>query len=710
MANDICNSKCQMCLIWERKKEHEITPSELEQILSEPLFDNVDNVGVTGGEPTLRKDLSALFEVIASKPSMKSASMITNAIIEKKVKENVYAAAEICKRSNIGFHVMVSLDGLGEVHDVVRGRAGNFETAIDCLEDFQKAGISTNFGCTISKSNVYHVDALLDYAIENGIQGRFRIAEFIERLYNEPLTAHIRNFNEDERYHLGLFYSRLLMGYEKNTRIQKTYRSVRGMLVDGKPRTTGCSYHTDTVILTSRGELLYCSPKSPNLGSILEKGAASKVFFSNLSKRDAIKKNHCSDCIHDYHVNLTFQDRLKFYLRNKRIGRVYGLKKLLRKAKPIPDPTPLNSAEALSSQSVLIVGWYGTETAGDKAILWALIRRLRARKNPPKRILLSSFYPFVTRQTIREMELGNVEVVETWTKDFEAVCQSVDEVTIGGGPLMELRSLDHMLYAFIAARRREAITRIDSCGIGPLHDPFYKEVVSCLLRLANAIELRDEDSLNWAINAGHTHATSKFDPAVEFIDHCQSEGVPADTELAVKSNQPDLTCFLRDWPDKYRGDRTAEQFDEDYQTFNSGLMDIVLFLQAEMKAAAQLLPMHTFYEGGDDRIFGRKLARAVGIADPSAADPLVPEQHVTPWQIVSAMQSSCLCVCMRFHSVVFASTLSRPFIAIDYTNNGKIAAFLRARNQTDRLVSVQEVCDGSWKDRVGKIVASINET
>jgi polysaccharide pyruvyl transferase WcaK-like protein len=120
--------------------------------------------------------------------------------------------------------------------------------------------------------------------------------------------------------------------------------------------------------------------------------------------------------------------------------------------------------------------------------------------------------------------------------------------------------------------------------------------------------------------------------------------------------------------------------------------------------------MHTFYEGGDDRIFGRKLARAVGIADPSAADPLVPEQHVTPWQIVSAMQSSCLCVCMRFHSVVFASTLSRPFIAIDYTNNGKIAAFLRARNQTDRLVSVQEVCDGSWKDRVGKIVASINET
>ena len=36
MANDICNSKCQMCLIWEQKKDHEVTVAEFEQLHQQP--------------------------------------------------------------------------------------------------------------------------------------------------------------------------------------------------------------------------------------------------------------------------------------------------------------------------------------------------------------------------------------------------------------------------------------------------------------------------------------------------------------------------------------------------------------------------------------------------------------------------------------------------------------------------------------------------
>ena len=699
-----------MCLIWEQKKEHEVTVAEFEQILAEPLFDRVSNIGVTGGEPTLRKDLPKLFEVIAKQPSMEAASMITNAIIEKQVKQNVHAAAEICQRHGISFHVMVSLDGLGEVHDVVRGREGNFETAIACIEDFRSSGISTNFGCTITKSNVYHVDALLDYAIENNIVGRFRVAEFIERLYNDPQSDHIRNFNEDERYHLGLFYTRLLMGYEKNPKIRKTYQSVRGMLVDGKSRATGCPYHTDTVILTSRGELLYCSPKSPNLGSILEKGTASTTYFKNLGKRDELRKTHCDDCIHDYHVDVTFRDQVAFYRKNKRIDRVYGLRKLVAKAKRLPAAEPVKDVDSLSSRNVLIVGWYGTETVGDKAILWTIIRRLRARANPPERIVLSSFYPFVSRQTVREMNLGDVEIVETWTKEFDAECERADEVTIGGGPLMELRSLDHMLYAFLSARQRNAVTRIDSCGVGPLETDFYREVVSNLLRLTNSIRLRDSDSAAWARDhAGVLHSESNFDPAVEFVEHCLEHSVPEGTELPQETTVAPVACFLRDWPINYRGNRTDDEFREAHALFDQGLADLVCQLHSDFNAPVQLLPMHTLYEGGDDRIFGRRLLRSIvgnnGKTDPNFA-PFVPEKHVTPWQIVASMQAAQFCVCMRFHSVVFASTLNRAFVAIDYTNNGKIAAFLRSRGQSDRLISIDEICNGRWRDRLAGLLAT----
>lgn len=706
MANDICNSKCQMCLIWEQKKDHEVTVAEFEQLLSEPLFSQVSNIGVTGGEPTLRKDLPQLFEVIVRRPAVRAASMITNAIIEKHVKVNVRAAAEICARHNVDFSVMVSLDGLGDVHDTVRGRAGNFDTAIACIEDFRSAGITTTFGCTITKSNVYHVDELLDYAIANGITGRFRIAEFIERLYNTPQSEHIRNFDADERYHLGLFYTRLLMGYEQSPKIRKTYHSVRGMLVDGKPRATGCPYHADAVILTSRGELLYCSPKSPNLGSILEKGSASRTYFTNLRKRDEIRSTHCSDCIHDYHVDVTFRDQVRFFLKNRRIDRVYGLKKLVRQANALPAARPVDDVSALNSRNVLIVGWYGTETVGDKAILWTLIRRLHARSTAPRRIVVSSFYPFITRQTIREMDLGDVEVVETWTPEFEAACEQADEVTIGGGPLMELRSLDHMLYAFLSARRRGAVTRIDSCGIGPLETEFYSEVVVNLLRLASDVRLRDTDSAAWArAHAGIMHCHSDFDPAVEYIEHCATGGLPAETCLPQHTQTPPIACFLRDWPINYRGARSEDEFQRAHKLFDQGLIALIRYLNQELCAPAQLLPMHTFYEGGDDRIFGRRLAQQIQ-RDDSSCPVFVPECHVTPWQIVAAMQTAQLCVCMRFHSVVFASTLQRPFLAIDYTNNGKIAAFLRGRGQSDRLISIDEICDGRWRDRIVSLITT----
>ena len=49
-ANDVCNSRCVMCNIWQQKKEHEITPAELETILKDPLYKNVKHIGVTGGE------------------------------------------------------------------------------------------------------------------------------------------------------------------------------------------------------------------------------------------------------------------------------------------------------------------------------------------------------------------------------------------------------------------------------------------------------------------------------------------------------------------------------------------------------------------------------------------------------------------------------------------------------------------------------------
>src|SRR5437879_4680932 len=62
--NDICNSRCIMCDIWRKEPDHELTPDELRRILKDPLFGAVQYVGISGGEPTLRKDLPDIGRVL----------------------------------------------------------------------------------------------------------------------------------------------------------------------------------------------------------------------------------------------------------------------------------------------------------------------------------------------------------------------------------------------------------------------------------------------------------------------------------------------------------------------------------------------------------------------------------------------------------------------------------------------------------------------
>lgn len=330
LANDICNSKCKMCLIWKQKRDHELSPEQLSNILTDRLFQRVTYVGVSGGEPTLRVDLPQLYEVICKTlPKLRATGIITNAIQPKAVIERICASAAVCKAHGIKFNVMVSLDGVGEVHDENRGRKGNFESALQVIDACRQSEIPVVIGCTITKQNVWHVDELLDFCIANNIYGRFRIAEFIDRLYNANEIDVIRNFDDDERYHLALFMYRL-EAWETSPTYKRTYRSIRKMLYEHMPRTIACPYQSRAVVLDSRGGLAYCAPKSKILGNALEQSALG-IYRSNLGERRRIRKEHCHDCIHDYHAEITLREFSEMYsptawrkLLNVRTGLLFG--------------------------------------------------------------------------------------------------------------------------------------------------------------------------------------------------------------------------------------------------------------------------------------------------------------------------------------------------------------------------------------------------
>jgi MoaA/NifB/PqqE/SkfB family radical SAM enzyme len=121
-----CNSKCRTCDIW-RKPNDDMTLAEWEQVFRHlgrtPVY-----MTFTGGEPFLRRDLDDL--VISAYEHCRPAiiTIPTNGLLAERVPQRVRKICEACSGAQVGINL--SLDGIGEEHDDIRGVPGNWEQAM----------------------------------------------------------------------------------------------------------------------------------------------------------------------------------------------------------------------------------------------------------------------------------------------------------------------------------------------------------------------------------------------------------------------------------------------------------------------------------------------------------------------------------------------------------------------------------------------------
>lgn len=146
-----CNSKCEICNIWKREPENELSLEEIGNI-----FKNISPswINLTGGEPFLRNDLYKVAETIKDE-NVYLLNLTTNGLLGDKIVETVKNISELGYPK---FTVVVSLDGPKEVHDEIRGVDGNWEKAVKLYRKLRqlsqnKRNFHTFFGYTISEYN-----------------------------------------------------------------------------------------------------------------------------------------------------------------------------------------------------------------------------------------------------------------------------------------------------------------------------------------------------------------------------------------------------------------------------------------------------------------------------------------------------------------------------------------------------------------------------
>lgn len=313
-----CNSKCVMCNIHRMPSADEMTVEEFRVVIEDPIFRDIEAVGINGGEPFLFPYLIEFVEEIIKLPKLRGLNIISNGFATTLILNKIQEIYLICKKNGILFHISFSLDGYNEVHNVVRGVPNVFEKTIRTIDAiYENQAIycdNIDIGCTIIKQNIDYLVELETFAALKKYKIKYRLGIENERLGNQDTDSY--SVIQDETFKqtaMEFFFKQI---FKANNFYDKfKYYAIFKYLSDGMSRALGCDWQQQGITLDSRGNVYYCAVKSKKIGNLLgERG--NVIFFSekNLDHRKEILDNDCEKCIHDYAGRMNIKYLISFIL------------------------------------------------------------------------------------------------------------------------------------------------------------------------------------------------------------------------------------------------------------------------------------------------------------------------------------------------------------------------------------------------------------
>lgn len=154
-----CNLRCTHCFNDSGiKMGDELTHSERMEVVADLVKTGVQEIRFTGGEPLALPGIYDLIE-LASSEGLRVSIGSNGVLIDKKVS---------AKLSRLGVNrVIVSLDGLKNEHDLIRG-VGTYKKTLNALTALKEVGISTRINCVVMKSNLESIKILISELLPQG--------------------------------------------------------------------------------------------------------------------------------------------------------------------------------------------------------------------------------------------------------------------------------------------------------------------------------------------------------------------------------------------------------------------------------------------------------------------------------------------------------------------------------------------------------------
>ncbi len=357
-----CNSRCVNCSIWKGESvpagRTELSSKVLEKLFDSPTGRQAPAVGIAGGEPTIAPFFTKLLDSV---PAGKQVIVTTNALNSKKLLDCLHQS-----RSLERFLVQVSIDGIKDVNDELRGVQGAFDKAVHLLETLNALGVKTLVSFTINRKNIGQLESV--YRLARSFDAGFstRMA-YCGGAYDNQDNAAYFNYTPDDLAELDSALSAVIASEARKENHDPAQLVFWDRITDchrhpEKQRQVPCRALDTDIVIDLYGDVFANCPalmdtplgnvtKMP-LDEILKSGAARQM-------RNNIESFACGGCWNDCQVvtNIRLSKNFLAHHYNRIILKTLG---------KVPDKIDFSRP----GPSFLLSGWYALEKGDSFNFRW----------------------------------------------------------------------------------------------------------------------------------------------------------------------------------------------------------------------------------------------------------------------------------------------------------------------------------------------------
>jgi MoaA/NifB/PqqE/SkfB family radical SAM enzyme len=268
-----CDARCEMCNIWQLKPQEFLSIDDFAKVPS-----SLKDINISGGEAFMRSDVVDIVKVIHAKCDNPRIVVSTNGFRTQQI----IAAMEELRRTIPNIGIGVSLDGIGETHNRIRGVKYAWENATATLKQLRERGFTNvRIGFTAMNENAHEMRLVYDFANEIGVQFTTAVAQNSDIYFSTQVN---QNVADETLYDaLGYVMKHELKSYHPKRWLRAYFESGTLVFNREKRRILECRAGIDFFYLAPEGIVYPCLTIPSPMGDL--KAARSSRCGSRRRRR-----------------------------------------------------------------------------------------------------------------------------------------------------------------------------------------------------------------------------------------------------------------------------------------------------------------------------------------------------------------------------------------------------------------------------------------